>query len=195
VIKAHFGDRVDTAVRAVLSPLFRYAIHPDLLSWVGAALSLGAGMALASSELRWGAVLIAVGGVFDLVDGVMARHQGRASPFGAFLDSTLDRVADLAILVGITTHFAWDGRPEWVAVTGVALAATVLTSYIKARAERFVTRFEGGLFERAERLILLALGAWFGLLEAAVSVLAVLGAWTVATRFALAYRMLKGGSK
>ena len=195
MIKAYFGDRVDAAVRVAFAPLFRTAIHPDLLSAAGAVFSLGAGAALGYGELRWGAALIAAGGVCDLVDGVMARHLGRASVFGAFLDSTLDRVADLAILIGICVFFAAEDRPEWVAVTGVALAASVLTSYIKARAETFVERFEGGLFERAERIILLGAGAWFGRLEIAVALLAALGTWTAATRFAQACRLLKGVAK
>jgi len=195
LIKAHFGDRVDAAVRVAFAPLFRTTIHPDLLSATGALLSIGAGVVLAYGELRWGAALIAAGGACDLVDGVMARHMGRESAFGAFLDSTLDRVADLAILVGISVFFAASGRPEWVAVTGVALAASVLTSYIKARAEKFVERLEGGLFERAERIILLGAGAWFGWVEIAVALLALLGTWTVATRFALACRLLRGVPK
>ena len=168
MIKAHFGDRVDAFVRIAFAPLFSTSVHPDLLSALGALLSVGAGCAVALGELRWGAGLIAAGGLFDLVDGAVARHQGRASAYGAFLDSTLDRVADLAILVGVSVHFAAAGRPAWVAVAGVALAATVLTSYIKARAEKFLERFEGGLFERDERIILLGLGAWFGRLDLAV---------------------------
>jgi CDP-diacylglycerol--glycerol-3-phosphate 3-phosphatidyltransferase len=121
---------------------------------------------------------------------VIARRHGTATPFGAFLDSTLDRLADMAILLGVMIHFAGRGEAGTVLLAGIALIAAVLTSYAKARAEQWVRSFEGGLLERGERLFVLGVGAVSGYLVAALWILAVLGTATVAYRFSLAYREL-----
>ncbi len=190
MIKARFGDRLDGWVRTLLPFLFRHPVNPNWITVIGTLISIGSGAAFALGGFGWGAVLIGVGGLFDLVDGAIARHHGTATPFGAFLDSTLDRLADMAILLGIMLHFADRGDAATVLLAGVALIAAVLTSYAKARAEQFVVSFEGGLLERGERLGILALGAVSGLLVPALWVLAVLGMGTVIYRFSLAYHEL-----
>lgn len=190
MIKAKFGDRLDAWLVAALPFLARHAINPNLLTVVGTLISLGSAVAFGAGRFGWGAILILAGGVFDLIDGVVARRHGTATAFGAFLDSTLDRLADMALLLGIMVHFASHGDAGTVALAGVALIAAVLTSYAKARAEQFVSSFEGGLLERGERLAILGLGAATGLLVPALWVLAVLGTGTVAWRFGHAYREL-----
>jgi CDP-diacylglycerol--glycerol-3-phosphate 3-phosphatidyltransferase len=190
VIKAKFGDRLDGWLESALPFLFRRAINPNLLTVVGTLVSIGSAAAFALGRFGWGAILILVGGIFDLIDGVIARRHGTATAFGAFLDSTLDRLADMAILLGIMLHYAGRGDAGTVLLAGVALIASVLTSYAKARAEQFVSSFEGGLLERGERLFILGVGAVSGYLVAALWILAVLGTATVGYRFALAYREL-----
>ena len=190
MIKAKFGDRLDGWLESAVPFLFRRAINPNLLTVVGTLVSIGSAAAFALGRFGWGAVLILVGGIFDLVDGVIARRHGTATAFGAFLDSTLDRLADMAILLGIMLHYAARGDAGTVLLAGVALIASVLTSYAKARAEQFVSSFEGGLLERGERLFILGVGAVSGYLVAALWILAVLGTATVGYRFALAYREL-----
>ncbi len=192
MIKARVGDRFDVWVRRALPFLFRSHIHPNLITVAGTLVSLGAGVAFARGAFGWGGVLIGVGGLFDLVDGVLARHQGRASAFGAFLDSSLDRLVDIGILVGIMTFYASRGEAGTVLLAGVALAASVLTSYTKARAESLVPSLSGGFFERAERLLVLALGGVTGWLVPALWIVAVLGVLTVIQRFSLAYRQMAG---
>ncbi len=191
MIKSHYGDRLDRWVQRGLGPLLRLPISPAWLSATGALLSCVAGGFLAFGSFRSGALWIAAGGVFDLVDGVFARAQGTASDFGAFLDSTLDRVADLAIYLGVIVWYSRAGEVGPVVLAGAALATALLTSYIKARAECFGEGMSGGAFERGERLAVLGFGAFFGFLEMALWVLAVAGCVTVATRFRLAYRMLE----
>lgn len=190
MIKATLGKRLDAALRFAFPFLFRHPVNPNLLSAVGALVSVSAGIAFACGELVAGALLIGFGGVFDLTDGIIAREHGLATPFGAFLDSALDRVADLAILLGIMLYFAGRGETATVALAGVALGASVMTSYVKARAENFVSSLRGGLLERAERLIILAFGALSGLLVPALWLVAVLGTLTVVQRFVIAYREL-----
>lgn len=190
MIKAKLGKHLDRWLQALFPFLFRHPVDPNLLTVLGTLVSVGAGAAFALGAFAWGSVLIAVGGLFDLVDGVVARHHRRATPFGAFLDSTLDRLVDMVILLGIAVHFAARGDAGTVLLVGVAWIASVLTSYAKARAESFVPSFEGGVLERGERLALLAIGGISGLLVPALWIVAVLGLVTVVQRFVLAYRVL-----
>jgi CDP-diacylglycerol--glycerol-3-phosphate 3-phosphatidyltransferase len=190
VIKARFGDRLDGWLEAALPFLFRHPVNPNVLTVVGTLVSIGAGVAFAFGYFGWGAILILIGGIFDLVDGVIARKHNSATPFGAFLDSTLDRLADMAILLGAMVHYAAHGDARTVALGGVALIASVLTSYAKARAEQFLPSFSGGFLERGERLAILGIGAAFGYMVVALWILAVAGSGTVAYRFAVAYREL-----
>jgi len=188
MIKAKLGDPLDAWLQALLPFLFRHPLNPNLLTILGTLVSLGAAAGFAFGQFRWAGVLILAGGFFDLVDGVIARHQGTASTFGAFLDSTLDRLVDMGILLGIVVHYAGRGEPGLVLLAGYALVATVLVSYAKARAELFVPVLEGGLLERGERIGLLAAGAILGFMVPALWVVAVGATITVVQRFALAYR-------
>ena len=110
-------------------------------------------------------LLMLAGGFFDLVDGVVARHQGISTRYGAFLDSTLDRLVDVATLSWASrcTTPRWESRITSLLV-GAATVSTVLVSYAKARAELEIASFEVGLLERGERIGLLAVGALFGFL-------------------------------
>ena len=190
MIKAKFGDRLDGWIEAAFPLLVRHPVNPNLLTVTGTLISLGSATAFAFGHFGLGAWLILAGGLFDLVDGVIARHHGTATAFGAFLDSTMDRLSDMAILLGVMLYFAGRGDAFTVLLAGVALIAAVLTSYAKARAEQWVRSFEGGLLERGERLFILGVGALSGYLVAALWVLAVLGTATAVYRFALAYREL-----
>lgn len=190
MIKAKFGDRLDGWIETAFPFLVRHPVNPNVLTVVGTLISLGSATAFAFGRFGLGAWLILAGGLFDLIDGVIARRHGTATPFGAFLDSTLDRLADMAILLGVMIHFAGRGEAGTVLLAGIALIAAVLTSYAKARAEQWVRSFEGGLLERGERLFVLGVGAVSGYLVAALWILSVLGTATVAYRFSLAYREL-----
>jgi CDP-diacylglycerol--glycerol-3-phosphate 3-phosphatidyltransferase len=187
VIKAS-GKNLDDWIRRLFPFLFRWQLDPNALTVTGALVSTAAGAAFAFGAPRAAGVLILAGGFFDLVDGVVARQRGIATRFGAFLDSTLDRWADVVLLVGISVHYAHERAPQHVALAGLALATTVLVSYTKARAELVLGHFEIGLMERAERVVILAAGALFGLLVPALAVIALGSGITAGQRIALAYR-------
>lgn len=191
MIKARLGDRVDPAVKAILPFLFRRRLDPNLLTVLGCVVSLGAAAAFALGAFAIGGLLILAGGLFDLVDGVIAREHGTSTRFGAFLDSTLDRLTDMALLVGITTHYAIVGEPGHVLLAGYALCASVLVSYAQARAELVVKDFRVGILERAERVVILAAGALFGFLVIALWIIAIGSTITVAQRFLRAYREME----
>jgi CDP-diacylglycerol--glycerol-3-phosphate 3-phosphatidyltransferase len=188
VIKEKFGERIDGWVESAVPFLLRRSIDPNLLSVLGVLISLGGAFAFGLGSFFAGGILILAGGFFDLVDGVVARRFGRATTFGAFLDSTLDRLVDMAVLLGILMFFAGTGDRASAFLAGFAMVASVLVSYAKARAERYVPSFGGGVLERGERIVLLALGGLTGWMRVALWVVAVGAAITVAQRFALAYR-------
>ncbi len=191
MIKSWFGDRVDGVVHRLLPFLFRKRVNPNLLTVRGALISLLAATALALGWFIVGGVLVLVGGAFDLVDGVVARHHGISTRFGAFLDSTLDRLADMALLLGIAMYYALAGEPGFVLLAGYALVASVLVSYAQARAELVVPGFRVGLLERAERVGILALGALLGLMVPALWIIAIGSTITVIQRFTRAYRQME----
>jgi phosphatidylglycerophosphate synthase len=188
VIKSTFGDRVDGVVHRLFPFLFVRRLDPNALTVCGALVSLGAAAAFIAGELVLGGCLILFGGFFDLVDGVVARHFGISTRFGAFLDSTLDRLVDMALLLGISVHYATLGDAGSVLLAGSAMAASVLVSYAKARAELELPTIEVGLLERGERVGLLAAGALFDLMIPVLWVIAVGSTVTVIQRFALARR-------
>jgi phosphatidylinositol phosphate synthase len=191
VIKATVGKNLDVWIRRLFPFLFWRKLDPNALTVTGALVSSGAAAALAAGRPVAGGLLMLAGGFFDLVDGVVARHHGISTRFGAFLDSTLDRWVDAVLMVGISVHYAREGAPQHVALAGLALAAMVLVSYSKARAELVLPTFEVGLLERAERVVILAAGAIFDLLVVALWIIAVGSAITAAQRIALAYREMQ----
>lgn len=190
MIKATFGDRLDGWIRKLFPFLFRRRWNPDALTMTGVAISVGAAVAFGAGAPVAAGCLLLAGGFFDLVDGVVARSQGDESPFGAFLDSTMDRFVDMAVLLGIVAHYATAADVVMVCATGVVWIMSVMTSYAKARAELALPSFGGGLLERGERVAILAAGALFGFLEWAIWLLAVGTTVTVLQRFAAARRAL-----
>jgi CDP-diacylglycerol--glycerol-3-phosphate 3-phosphatidyltransferase len=113
-----------------------------------------------------------LGGLFDALDGEVARVSDRGSDFGAFLDSTLDRFSEAAIFGGIVFLFAESGRPLWSLLAVAALAFSFLTSYTRARAEGLGYECKLGLMERAHRVILLAALSIAGFVGAGVALVA-----------------------
>jgi CDP-diacylglycerol--glycerol-3-phosphate 3-phosphatidyltransferase len=188
VIKERLGDRIDGWVHRGLPFLFWRRLNPNLLSVLGALVSLSGAVALGLGSFVTGGLLVLAGGWFDLVDGVVARHQGKATAFGAFLDSTLDRLVDMAILLGILMYYASVGSLGAAFLAGFAMVASVLVSYAKARAELYLPSFGGGVLERGERIAILAIGALTGYLIWAVWLVAIGAGITVAQRFTHAYR-------
>ncbi|MAG31787.1 MAG: CDP-alcohol phosphatidyltransferase [Deltaproteobacteria bacterium] len=188
VIKEKLGHRIDGWIHTLFPFLFWRPIPPDLLTVTGTVVASAAGLAFAGGQPRLAGVLLLVGGFFDLVDGVVARHFGISTRFGAFLDSSLDRVVDILVMLGLVTFFARRGDSIGIVLCALILVASVLTSYAKARAERILERMPGGLLERGERIGLLALGALVGVLWPILWLLAVGTLVTVGQRFLYAYR-------
>lgn len=134
-------------------------LTPNQLTLAGAAVNLLAGWAYSGGLFFLGGLLLIVAALGDLLDGPLARVTGKVSQFGAFLDSTVDRYSDFFLFAGITYHYASEEMWGWVLVgLGIILGA-FLTSYTKARAESLIPDCSVGFLERAERVILLAIGS------------------------------------
>jgi CDP-diacylglycerol---glycerol-3-phosphate 3-phosphatidyltransferase len=169
--------------------LVRRGIHPDAVTVVGTAGATGSAIWLIPTGHLFAASLIVWGfAMLDVLDGAMARARGVSSPFGGVLDSLCDRVVDGAVFAGITWWAAANDHWILVALALVCLVTGQLISYIKARAEAAGLRADGGVVERAERLILglagcgfTGLGVWWAL-DAALWLLVVGSLVTVAQR-------------
>ncbi len=132
-------------------------ISPDVLNFAGMFLGLLAGVALARGSLAMAGWLILLGGLCDIFDGRIARALGLASPYGEFLDSMLDRFAETFVFIGLAVYFA---PSTWaVMATVLALGASLMVSYARAKGAVVGVDCRGGVMQRAERLVLLALAA------------------------------------
>ena len=154
--------------------LFRARVRPNHLTVLGLGVSIVAAYVFSVGRLRWGAVLLAVAGLFDFFDGAVARLSGSDSDYGAFLDSVVDRYSDLAVLLGILVYYEQTADTLGAILTMCTLAGTVMVSYTKARAQSIGVSCEIGVMERPERLIALIAGATFNLLTLVMAVLALL---------------------
>jgi CDP-diacylglycerol---glycerol-3-phosphate 3-phosphatidyltransferase len=187
---------VDRVTEPVGRWLVGRGVAPDAVTVVGTLGSVAAAIwFLPRGELFAGTVVITFFVLFDLVDGAMARVRGYGTPFGAVLDSTCDRVADGALFAGLTWWCLGVGEQRLLGVAAlVCLVAGQLTSYIKARAEGVGLSADGGLVERAERLLIGLVGSGLhGLgvpyaLHVALWVLAAGSIWTVGQRIVSVYR-------
>jgi len=150
---------LDKKLQQALPFLFRLPLSPNQLTLAGTAATVLAALALSRGWFALAALALAVGALGDVADGAVARIKGLETPFGAFLDSTLDRLADMALFLGLIVYYAEQGRLGAVWLTGGALMASVLVSYARARAESLLPTLSGGWFERGERILLLEIGA------------------------------------
>ncbi len=140
--------------------LRRTGVTPDQLTGLGLVLAAGAGAALAVGDLTAGAVLIGFCGLADLLDGPLATATGSASVRGAFFDSVADRLSDVFMLAGVAWYLVSVGRPYLAVLALGVLAASMLPSYVRAKADTLGLAAQGGIMERAERMIVLGVAAF-----------------------------------
>jgi CDP-diacylglycerol---glycerol-3-phosphate 3-phosphatidyltransferase len=185
--RAFWGRLVTPVARLLL----RLGVSPDAVTLVGTVgVSVGALAFFPRGELAAGVLVVTAFVFSDMVDGQMARLSGRQSAWGAFLDSTLDRIGDAAVFAGLVLWFAGGGDAWWLAALALyCLVMGNLTSYARARAESLGMQARGGLAERSDRLVLVLVATFFAdvlgfrpLLVAALVVLAVASTVTVGQR-------------
>ena len=184
------------ALLQVLGPLIRLLsamrVRPDTLTTTGWALSLGSAVLFGTGHVKSAGAVMLFGGLFDALDGAVARESNRMSDFGAFLDSTLDRISEAAIFVGIVVLYASTDHPQGALLAGVAMMFSLLTSYTRARAEGLGLKCEVGLLERAGRVVILSLFSMLGLLTVGVGVVAAGALVTTVQRILHVRRATRG---
>jgi CDP-diacylglycerol--glycerol-3-phosphate 3-phosphatidyltransferase len=183
--------------------LIRAGVTPNTLTTIGALVILASSVAYGVGWVRWGGILILFSGVVDTLDGQVARKGAQTTKFGAFYDSTLDRVGDGASFIGIAAYLLYAPDIRWrnLAILGclVGILAAMLVSYMRARAEGLGLECKVGIAQRAERLLLLGLptalvgaGPEGLVLTAIVALLSVLSIITVGQRFAYVHQVTAG---
>jgi CDP-diacylglycerol--glycerol-3-phosphate 3-phosphatidyltransferase len=174
------------AFRQFLQPLVRLLsalrVRPDTLTVLGWALSLCSAVLFGLGHAQIAGAVMLLGGLFDSLDGAVARESNQMSAFGAFLDSTLDRLSEAAIFVGIVFFYAAAERPYGALLAGVAMTFSLLTSYARARAEGLGIECQVGLLERAGRVVILSVFSIAGLLMAGLYLVAAGALITTAQR-------------
>ncbi len=181
--------------------LIESRLTPNAISMTGLVLNLAAAALILERLFFLAGVAFIVGSVMDTLDGRYSRMSGKGSQFGAFLDSTLDRVSEGIVLAAVAAQFAEAGDDFAVAATVIAVLASVMVSYTRARAEALGVTGDVGIAPRAVRVVILSIGLLFAkgaslgdfeLLEPAVYVLAVLSIVTVFQRIFHVRQALKG---
>jgi CDP-diacylglycerol---glycerol-3-phosphate 3-phosphatidyltransferase len=188
------------AARRITEPLsaalVKSRIKPNTLTWCALAISLIAAATIATNHLLIGGFLVLISGLFDILDGALARLTNQATRFGALLDSTFDRISDAVLLLGLLVLYIWRGGTVEIILIFLALIASLLTSYVRARSEGLGINCPIGLFTRTERVIILALGLLVSPLYKysifiALLLLVVFGFVTVIQRLVYVWRQTK----
>lgn len=171
-----FKTRARAKVRPIVLALDRLGLTPNGVSVIGLLISFLAAWIAAEGRLFLGGLVLLVGSAFDMLDGDLARLQGRASKQGAFLDSNFDRLAEAGLFAGLLWYFMTRAYDETTALLCLlALAGSLTTSYARARAEGLGAECFGGWLQRPERMVLVIAGMLLGrpVLAVVVAVLAV----------------------
>ena len=183
-----YRERIRAWTDPVGRGLFRLRLRPNHLTVIGLGVSFLAASAFSAGRTRAAGLLLIVAGLCDFFDGALARVSGQVTPFGAFLDSVIDRYSDLLVLLGIVVLFARMPHTRGAIVAMAGLIGSMMVSYTKARAESIGVRCTVGMMERPERMICLIAGALLGLLEPALWILAILSNLTALQRILFTLR-------
>ena len=202
-----FGSRIGRGAQRIIDAMVRWLAHghinPNILTVIGVALNVGCGVLFGLGSFFSAGIALVVANLFDMLDGQVARLSGRVTRFGGFLDSSLDRLSDMVVFVGLIVFYARD--TPWhstlnVFLAGAGLMGSVMVSYASARAESLIPKCDVGFLRRPERVVLFIIGAlsthpgsnnfFANRMPAVLWVLAVGSYWTVAHRMYHTWREL-----
>lgn len=184
------GHRLDPYLYRILKIIYAEKGNPNLFTFMGFLATLAACLLLLKELWLLTGLAIIFSGLFDLFDGVVARKLGKISVLGNFLDSVLDRYSDLLFLLALLIHYLKQGEPGFVLLTAFVSMGTALIPYVRAKAEALEVPCTAGLMERAERIILLAVGALFQWMGPVLWILAILTHVTVLQRIYYVWKKL-----
>lgn len=196
MVGASIGRGAMRIINAMVRGLASLGVHPNILTAIGVIINVGCAVLFGLGEFFWAGIVLIVANVFDMLDGNVARQTGNVTKFGGFLDSTLDRLSDMVVFVGIMVFYAGNSPQHSllnVTLAGVAMMASVLVSYTTARSEGLGVKANVGFLQRPERVVLLIIGAlstwdwssssvWFNRMPQVLWVLAVGSVWTLIHR-------------
>jgi CDP-diacylglycerol--glycerol-3-phosphate 3-phosphatidyltransferase len=189
-IREFFGIQLRRSFTPVVSALRWLRVTPNEVTIAGTVLNVAAAALVVWNHLIYAAIVFLIAGSFDMLDGALARVAQKVTPFGAFLDSTLDRVSEGVIFAAVAYLLATQGRSVDVALLVLALLGSILVSYTRARAEALGVECKVGLMSRPERVILIALGLFFNVLPYVIYIMLALTVFTVVQRVVHTHRQL-----
>jgi CDP-diacylglycerol--glycerol-3-phosphate 3-phosphatidyltransferase len=173
-------------------------INPNILTFLGLVINIGAavlfGYANADNQaamFRWAALTIIGAGIFDMVDGRVARATGQVTEFGGFFDSVIDRYSDVVLYFGLLVYYARASRFFYIVLTALVMVTSVMISYTRARAEVLIPKCKVGFMERPERVVLVIIGGLFNRMAPVLWVIAVIGNITVIHRIWFTYQQTR----
>jgi len=202
-----FGASIGRAAQRIIDAIVRWLaighINPNILTVIGVALNVGCGLLFGMGLFFYAGIALVVANLFDMLDGQVARLSGRVTRFGGFLDSSLDRLSDMVVFVGLMVFYA-RATPYHstlnVFLAGAGLMGSVMVSYASARAESLIPKCDVGFLRRPERVVLFIIGAlsthpgssnfFANRMPAVLWVLAVGSYWTFAHRMYHTWREL-----
>jgi CDP-diacylglycerol---glycerol-3-phosphate 3-phosphatidyltransferase len=163
-------------------------INPNILTFIGFLITICAAVELARGKFMEAGFIIILAGIFDILDGRVARITNSVTKFGAFFDSVLDRYSDIAIFLGLMINYSKDQRLTYMILAGIVMMGAVMTSYTRARAESLIPLCKVGFMERPERLVLLIIGALSNRMAPVLWVMALFSNLTVIHRIAYTWK-------
>ena len=195
MIGGSIGRGASRIINAMVRALAYSSVNPNLLTVIGVAINVAAGLLFGFGYFFWAGVVLIVANLFDMLDGQVARLSGRVTRFGGFLDSSLDRLSDMVVFIGLMVFYARDTQYHStlnVFLAGAALMGSVMVSYASARAESLIPKCDVGFLRRPERVVLIIIGAlsthwesnslFANRMPAVLWILAVGSYWTFAHR-------------
>src|SRR6516225_11730046 len=186
---------IGVACGAIIDRIVRWLalskIHPNVLTFLGLLINIWAAWLFAQGNFRWAGVVVIGAGLFDMVDGRVARATSQVTKFGGFFDSVLDRYSDLALYMGLLVYYASINRFPYIVLTAIAMTGSVMVSYARARAENSIPKCKVGFLERPERIVLIIIGALFNHMAQVLWVIAILSNVTVIHRMIYTWQEAK----
>jgi CDP-diacylglycerol--glycerol-3-phosphate 3-phosphatidyltransferase len=190
MISKRIGQGAQVLLRGIVTALVALRVRPNHLTMAGFIMSIVVASIFAQGQFRLAGVVLIIAGLFDMVDGMVARRLHEETKFGAFLDSIMDRYSDLIMYLGLIIYYGRMDRIGYVVLVGVVMMGSVLTSYARARAECLIPKCKVGFLERPERIVLLIIGSFY-YMDPVLWVIAVLSNWTVVHRILYTRSVLK----
>ncbi|MCC7307620.1 MAG: CDP-alcohol phosphatidyltransferase family protein [Acidobacteria bacterium] len=209
------GESIGRGAMRIISAMVRglasAGVHPNILTTIGVSINVGCAVLFGFGDFFWAGIVLIVANLFDMLDGNVARLTGNVTKFGSFLDSSLDRLSDMVVFLGIMIFYAGNSPQHSllnVGLAGVGMIASVMVSYTTARSEGLGVKANVGFLQRPERVVLLIIGAlstwdWnsdnflFNRMPQVLWVLAVGSVWTLIHRMYFIwgeFRRLEGAS-